>query len=46
MTVLQDHELQAALSRNGRELVKAKYDWNVIGQQYEAILNKLANGRR
>jgi glycosyltransferase involved in cell wall biosynthesis len=46
VTVLQDHELQATLSRNGRELVRAKYDWNVIGQQYEAILNRLANGRR
>lgn len=45
VTVLQDHELREALSRNGRELVKAKYDWNVIGQQYQTILWQLVNGR-
>jgi sugar transferase (PEP-CTERM/EpsH1 system associated) len=45
VNLLEDHELREVLSRNGRELVKAKYDWNVIGQQYQTILRQLINGR-
>ncbi len=44
VNLLEDHSLRQTLSRKGRELVRGKYDWDIIGQQYETILRQLANG--
>jgi glycosyltransferase involved in cell wall biosynthesis len=42
--VLRDPELRAALSRNGRQAVEVKYDWQTIGRRFcdfvEAAVSK------
>ena len=43
-SLLEDQELRERLSRNGRDLVQARYDWDIIGQKYDTILRRLANG--
>jgi glycosyltransferase involved in cell wall biosynthesis len=35
LNVLQDPVLRETLSRNGRQAVEAKYDWRIIGQQFD-----------
>lgn len=45
VSLLEDHKMRETLSRNGRNLVRARYDWETIGRQYEAILCQLAYGR-
>jgi glycosyltransferase involved in cell wall biosynthesis len=44
VNLLEDHQLRQMLSLNGRDLVRSKYDWDKIGQQYETILRRLVNG--
>ncbi len=46
VSLLEDGELRERLSRNGRELVSARYDWSIIGRQYEAILSRVADRSR
>jgi glycosyltransferase involved in cell wall biosynthesis len=42
--VLRDPEWRAALSRNGRQAVAGKYDWQTIGQRFcdfvETVVSK------
>lgn len=45
VSLLEDHRMRGILSRNGRNLVRARYDWETIGRQYEVILCQLASGR-
>ena len=33
--LLQDHNLQERLTKNGYELMRAQYEWSVIGRQLE-----------
>jgi glycosyltransferase involved in cell wall biosynthesis len=35
LRLLQDRKLRETLSRNGRQAVEAKYDWRIIGQQFD-----------
>jgi glycosyltransferase involved in cell wall biosynthesis len=37
LRVLQDADLQAHLSTNGRKLVEARYSWNHVGERYETL---------
>jgi glycosyltransferase involved in cell wall biosynthesis len=36
--LLQDHELRTRLSHNGRQAVNAKYDWQIIGQRLNDLI--------
>ncbi|MBI1881248.1 MAG: glycosyltransferase [Chloroflexi bacterium] len=38
LRLLQDPTLHATLSRNGRQAVEAKYDWQMIGQQFNDFI--------
>ena len=39
--LLRNRSLQDRLSRNGHELVHAKYDWRIIGRQVESVYHDL-----
>jgi glycosyltransferase involved in cell wall biosynthesis len=36
--LLQDQELRDRLSRHGQQTVKARYDWQIIGQQFNDLV--------
>jgi len=38
--LLSDPTLRQTLSQNGRKLIEEKYDWEVIGQQLDAFIQK------
>ncbi len=42
LRLLQDPELRVRLSHNGRQAVSAKYDWQVIGQQFNDLIEAVA----
>ena len=39
--ILENKELQEKLIDNGKELVKRKYDWDIIAEQMNKIFRKL-----
>lgn len=39
--LLEDATLRDRLSRNGRRLVREKYDWQTVGQQFNAFLEEV-----
>jgi glycosyltransferase involved in cell wall biosynthesis len=45
VSLLENYELRKTLSRNGRGMVMAGYDWESIGRRFEAVLSQVANGR-
>lgn len=46
LRLFSDRNLCISLGENGRELVKKKYDWSVIGQQLEEVYQEVAGERR
>lgn len=40
LKVLSDAQLRQTLSDNGRALIREKHDWEVIGQQLDAFIQK------
>ncbi len=40
--LLKDATLRERLSRHGRQTVKAKYDWQIIGQQFNRFVEQVA----
>lgn len=43
--LLQDVALRESLSRNGRQTVEAKYDWQTIGQSFNDFIEKVVGGK-
>jgi glycosyltransferase involved in cell wall biosynthesis len=41
LRLLQDASLREALSHNGRRTVETKYDWEIIGQQFNNFIETL-----
>jgi glycosyltransferase involved in cell wall biosynthesis len=39
--LLEDHGLRARLSENGRSLVRTRYDWAQIGEEFERLLSDI-----
>lgn len=39
--LLEDAALRAKLSQNGRQLVRERYDWQIVGRQFNAFLEKV-----
>jgi glycosyltransferase involved in cell wall biosynthesis len=46
LAVLKDQQLRSRLSANARRLVETKYDWNMSGAKFEALLSELVERRR
>jgi glycosyltransferase involved in cell wall biosynthesis len=46
LTLLADPDLRAGLSRHGRRLVEARYDWAAIGQRFDDLLESVAGPAR
>lgn len=44
LTLLGDSELRQQLSAAGRELVRSRYDWSIIGLAFSDFLEKLVQG--
>ena len=44
--LLKDATLRQKLSVNGRKLVEARYDWAVLGQQWNALLEETVCGAK
>ncbi len=45
LRLLQDAALRETLSRNGRRTVVSKYDWQIIGQQFNNFVEQIANNK-
>ena len=43
--VLDDADLRASLSRQGKETVTARYDWQGIGQKLRSFVDAVQAGR-
>ena len=46
LSLLQDAKLRETLSRNGRQAVEAKYDWRIIGQQFNDFIERVVTQRK
>lgn len=46
LTLLADPDLRARLSRHGRRLVEAQYDWAAIGRRFDGLLESVAGPAR
>ena len=44
--LLRDVTLRQKLSVNGRKLVEARYDWAVLGRQWNALLEEIVCGAK
>ncbi len=42
--LLQDPDLRATLSHNGRQAVEARHDWRMIGQHFNDFIEQVARG--
>jgi len=38
--LLQDEDLRATLSTNGRKLIEARYSWDHVAEQYEDLYRR------
>jgi glycosyltransferase involved in cell wall biosynthesis len=45
LQLLADRELRVQLSRNARSLIEARYDWKLIGRQFNELVAALAERR-
>lgn len=43
LRLLQDSTLHETLRRNGRQVVEARYDWQMIGQQFNDFIEKIVS---
>lgn len=43
LRVMNDPNLRTTLSQNGRRTIETQYDWNVIGQQLDDFLERMAS---
>jgi glycosyltransferase involved in cell wall biosynthesis len=43
--LIRDHQLRAALGRNGREYVRRNYRWDIVLGKYERMFAKIRNAR-
>jgi glycosyltransferase involved in cell wall biosynthesis len=39
--LLGNDELRLNLGRAGRSAIESRYNWEMVGEQYEALLNRL-----
>lgn len=45
LSLLQNPDLRETLSSNGRQTVTARYDWHIIGQQFNHFVEQVAAGK-